>query len=1219
MSKNIAIEDIYKKKNLHQHIIDLPDTYIGSVSVEKKEMWVYNSESNLIELKEITFVPGLYKIYDEILVNARDHTVRDKTCKTIKVNIDKENNTISVWNDGKGVPIVKHKEYNIYIPELIFANLLSSTNYDTKGKTVGGKNGFGAKLANIFSTEFEIETVDSETKKKYYQKCENNMYKINEPIIEDSKEKSYTKITFKADLERFSLKELTSDIVSLFQKRVYDIAGCCDSVKVYLNDEQIKMKSFEDYIKLYFKKEKIIYEEHKRWKIGAIYCNNEFLQVSFVNGILTFQGGNHVSYILDQICSKLITIIKQKNKTVNVKPSHIRDNLVLFIDSVIEDPSFNSQTKELLNNKKDTFGSTCEISDEFIKELSKTGIVEQVIKFAEFKDMSSLKKTDGKKVSKLRDIEKLEDAQWAGSRKSKHCRLILTEGDSAKSFAMSGLKIIGREKYGVFPLKGKPLNVREATVKQLQENEEFINIKKILGLKQGIKYDDVSKLRYGGIVLLSDQDPDGSHIKGLLMNMFHTMWPSLLKIKGFIQCMTTPLIKIFKKSDIKRQNPIDFYNFYEFENWKNNNETSKYIIKYYKGLGTSTEKEARDAFNDFDKKIINYIWDIQNENNKVDINNNDENENKKETQKESEKEIYDSEDSDDEKSVKSNKSENSKRSNKNEEEDDIDLNDMNSTSYKALTLAFEKKKADDRKEWIMNYDKNNVLLTNSGDILISDFINKELIHFSKYDCDRSIPSMCDGLKPSQRKILYSSFKKKIFNDEIKVAQLGAYVSEQTHYLHGENSLFGAIINMAQDFTGTNNINLLNPNGNFGNRRGGEPSAPRYIFTQLNKLTPLIFRKEDDPILNHLYEDNDQIEPEYYAPIIPMVLINGVEGIGTGFSTFIPPFNPKEVINNIINLIDSKKLNEIQPWFKGFKGKITKVNKNKYNTQGIYQVIDSNTVLITEIPIGITIDKYKKNIETKYLIDENDKKNKQGENGRFIVDLINNSDNNEVNISLIFKGNYLQKLIKNGNLEDYLKLKSSISISNMYLHNSEGKIAKFDEILDIIMDYYTFRLEFYTKRKNYMLKHLENQLNILKYKVLFIKYVLADTIIIKKRKESDIIDDLIKLEFPKMSHDAFADESKKSYNYLTDMPLFSLTEDKINKLNDEYENKKKEYDDYLNTPETEIWRRELMELDKEYDKFINDFNNVDESKSKKNKKIKNDTLDNTSTNKKVNKK
>lgn len=1194
MSKNIAIEDIYKKKNLHQHIIDLPDTYIGSINVDKKMMWVFNSETKSIEMKEILFVPGLYKIYDEILVNARDHSIREKSCKTIKVSIDKQNNSISVWNDGKGIPIVIHKEYKIYIPELIFGNLLSSTSYDIKGKIVGGKNGYGAKLANIFSTEFEVETVDSENKKFYYQKFENNMFIINDPIIKDSNEKSYTKITFKPDLNKFSLKELTNDIISLFEKRVYDIAGCCDSIKVYLNNELIKFKSFEDYIKLYYKKDKIIYEEYSRWKIGAIFNDNEFNQISFVNGILTFQGGNHVSYILDQICNKLITIIKQKNKTVNVKPSHIRDNLILFIDSVIEDPSFSSQTKELLTTKRDEFGSTCDISDEFIKELSKTGIVEQVIKFAEFKDMSSLKKTDGKKVSKLRDIEKLEDAQWAGTRKSKYCRLILTEGDSAKSFAMSGLKIIGREKYGVFPLKGKPLNVREATIKQLQENEEFINIKKILGLKQGIKYNDVSKLRYGGIVLLSDSDVDGSHIKGLLMNMFHTMWPSLLKIKGFIQCMTTPLIKVFKKSDIKKDNPIDFYNFSEFDNWKKNNDISKYNIKYYKGLGTSTDKEARDAFNDFDRKIINYIWDIQKHNSK---NNNDDN----------------LSDDDDNNSQNSQNSQNSKKSinedkneDKNEEEDDIDLNDINSESYKALTLAFEKKKANDRKEWIMNYDKNNILLNNSGDILISEFINKELIHFSKYDCDRSIPSMCDGLKPSQRKIIYASFKKKIFNDEIKVAQLGAYVSEQTHYHHGENSLYGAIINMAQDFTGTNNINLLMPNGNFGNRRGGEPGAPRYIFTQFNKLTPLIFRKEDEPILNHLYEDNDQIEPEYYAPIIPMVLVNGVEGIGTGFSTYIPPFNPKDIINNVINLIDSNKLNDMYPWFKGFKGKITKVSKNKFNTSGIYQIIDSNTILITEIPIGISIDKYKKNIETKYLIDENDKKNKQGEKGRYIIDVINNSDNNEVNITLIFKGNYLQKLIKDNELDEYLKLNSSISINNMYLHDVDGKIAKFDEILDIIMDYYTFRLKFYNKRKNYMLKHLENQLNILKYKVLFIKYVLNDTIIIKKRKEVDIINDLIKFEFPKLSNDPFADDSKKNYNYLIDIPLFSLTEDKINKLNNEYDNKKQEYDDYLNTPETEIWRRELIELQKEYDKFIDQFNNTNDNtiKNKNNKNNKN---------------
>ena len=180
-----------------------------------------------------------------------------------------------------------------------------------------------------------------------------------------------------------------------------------------------------------------------------------------------------------------------------------------------------------------------------------------------------------------------------------------------------------------------------------------------------------------------------------------------------------------------------------------------------------------------------------------------------------------------------------------------------------------------------------ILDTNSNKVSHKDFINKEMIHFSIYDCERSIPNLMDGLKTSLRKILYSSFKKNL-TTEIKVAQFSGYVSEQSGYHHGEASLNGAIVGMAQDYVGSNNINLLLPNGQFGTRlQGGKDSASeRYIFTQLNQITRYIYRKEDDPVLEYLEDDGDPVEPRYYVPIVPMVLVNGGKGIGTGFSTDI---------------------------------------------------------------------------------------------------------------------------------------------------------------------------------------------------------------------------------------------------------------------------------------------------------------------------------------------
>ncbi|ARF09044.1 DNA gyrase/topoisomerase IV [Catovirus CTV1] len=1210
-SKTPSIEETYKKRNVHEAVLKEPDMWMGSIHMDKKHLWVYDEDSDVMVNREVEYIPGLYKIYDEILVNARDQTIRDRTCKIIKVYIDEETGVIRVWNDGTSIPVEIHKEYNIYVPELIFANLLTSANYDRKGKTTGGKNGLGAKLANIFSSQFTIKIVDSKNKKYYEQKCENNMYKINKPTITNSKDSSYIEISFLPDYEKFKLKGLTSDLVALFKKRVYDIAGCTNkNVKVFLNDKEIKIKSFEDYIGMFYDKKSLIYEEvNDRWRIGAIFDpTSGFNQITFVNGISTFQGGTHVSYITDQICKKIIDHIKIKHKKVNVKPSHIRENLTIFIDCVIEDPSFNSQTKDFLGSKASDYGSSCEVSDTFIKGLIDAGLVEEVVRLAEFKEESELKKTDGKKVASLSDIPKYERATWAGTRKSKYCRLILTEGDSAKSFALAGLDIVGKERYGVFPLKGKPINVREAAINSIKNNAEFTCIKKILGLKQGVKYTDVSKLRYGGIIILTDADVDGSHIKGLILNMFHRFWPSLLKIKGFIQSMATPIIKVFKKNDTKKNDPKIFYTIADYKHWLNEvgSDISKWSKpKYYKGLGTSTEKEAKQCFTDFENKVINYVWELSND--AISSNNND--------QLEDIKNDEEDDDLNDDKSVKNDEE---------EEQDDVDINDMNSKSYDAITLAFEKKRANDRKVWIGGYSKNNVIENHYGDIPISKFINEDLIHFSVYDNIRSIPSVCDGFKPSQRKILYASFKRKIDNEEIKVAQLGAYVAEKTDYHHGENSLYGAIIGMAQNFVGSNNINLLYPSGNFGSRRegGNDAASPRYIFTKLSNITRLLFREEDEPILKKQYEDdneaNHEIEPEYFCPILPYVLICGACGVGTGYSTNIPSFNPKDVANNILRMLENKDPMPIHPWYRGFTGKIQKImnDKNKenirYQTIGTYEIVNEDTVRITELPIGEWTEYYCQKLamhkigqKKKESVSKDDDKKKKSADKQFLVEVQNNSGNNKINIEVTFAGKNLQTFIKNGTLENELKLMNTISLSNMHLYNHLGKICKYDIVEDIFYDFYNFRLQVYRDRKNYMIKHLENKMRILQYKVQFIKDYIKEKIVVKAKSGDEVIRQLEKLAYPRLSTDFDALDDDKTYSYLTSMAIWSLTQEKINDIEAQYNKAKDEYNTYLNTPVEEIWKREIVEFLEGYEKWLieveNDDNCDDVDKSKKTKK------------------
>ena len=842
MSKTKSIEKTYIQMDPIQHIKEIPDTYIGSIEKAETEKYILSKDSNRIISKKIQYIAGLYKIFDEIIVNAIDQYTRlnlDNSMihkvTTIKVNIDEEKNEISVYNNGEGIPAVIHKEHNIYVPEMIFGNLLTSANYDKNEKKItGGKNGYGSKLTNIFSKKFIVETVDSQNKKKYVQTFTNNMSNKSKPKITYCSNKPYTKITFQPDLDIFNLKKLDEDTVSLMKKRVYDITACTGkTVSVYLNGKKLDCKTLDKYAKYYFDDyiEKV-YETtiDDRWEVLVVVNNNgSFSQVSFVNGINTVNGGKHVDSVVSHICRKLQHYIKTKGykrkKNLKIKQVNIKDNMFIFVRSIIENPSFDSQIKEYLTTPASKFGSKFEMTDKKVDKLMKTSLIERALKLSDFKDALNINKVTNKKNTTLRGIPKLDDANKAGSKDSKKCTLILTEGDSAKALAISGLSVVGRDYYGVFPLRGKLMNTRSITKKKICANAEISNIMKILGLSIGIfgKEKDKEKrkkilnekLRYGRVLIFTDQDVDGSHIKGLVINMFHDLWPEILELNNFIISLATPIIKVFKK-----KKKIDFYTLGEFENWKQKNNITGWRTKYYKGLGTSTSKEAKEYFTDFESKKIEYIY----------------NEDCKE--------------------------------------------DNSNKSKEALCLAFVKENAGKRKQWLKQYNKDNIIEQTEKKVLYEDFINKDLIHFSNYDCERSIACICDGLKPSLRKILYSVFKRNLKN-EIKVAQLAGYVSEHAAYHHGENSLYECIIGMAQNFVGSNNIELLDPLGQFGTRlQGGkDASAPRYIWTKMNELTQLIYHPDDTPLLTFNTDDGVKIEPKWYIPIIPMILVNGTEGIG----------------------------------------------------------------------------------------------------------------------------------------------------------------------------------------------------------------------------------------------------------------------------------------------------------------------------------------------------
>lgn len=1117
----------YQKKSDKQHILDNPDTYIGSIENVTTNCFIYDTSNSKICEKSIQFIPGLYKLFDEAIVNCRDHAIRMKQTSTdeknylvnnIAVSIDKDG-IITLFNDGNGIDVSIHPEYKIWIPELIFANLRTSTNYDKQEKKiVGGKNGFGFKLVLIWSTWGKIETVDHKTGKKYVQEFHDNLNQIDLPHITSCKNKPYTRVSFKPDYKRLGIENLSNDMISLFMKRVYDIAAVTEkTIKVKFNDNCLEVKNFVNYVDLYIgtktETERIYEQPHERWEYAVCLApNEEFTQVSFVNGIFTQKGGRHVDYIVNQIVKKLSEYIKSK-RHIDVKPSSIKEQLMIFINCTIENPAFDSQTKDYLNTAVSNFGSKCEVSDRFIEKLAKMGVMTTACKLTEVKESRTAKKTDGSKCRTIRNIPKLVDANFAGTNKSKDCILILCEGDSAKSGIISGLSREDRNLIGVYPMKGKMLNTRGESISKITDNREITEIKQILGLEHGKVYDQDSiktRLRYGKLMFMTDQDLDGSHIKGLGINMIDSEWRSLIEIPEFIGYMNTPILKATKGKSI-----VEFYNNGEFDKWKQSNDITKYTVKYYKGLGTSTSKEFKEYF---EKKKIVYFNRTENCCNTID-------------------------------------------------------------------MVFNKKRANDRKEWLSKYDREIYLNTSEKNVTYHEFINNDLIHFSKYDNERSIPNIADGLKISLRKILYSAFKKNL-KTEIKVAQFSGYVSEHSGYHHGEASLNGAIVGMAQNFVGSNNINLFEPKGQFGTRiMGGKDSASeRYIFTNLNPLTRLIYPEIDDPILDYINDDGDLVEPIYYVPIIPMILVNGTKGIGTGFSTDIMPYNPNQIVSYLEGLLSGyheikQKSLKIEPYYRGFKGTITAIDETnkRYLIRGCYQILGSDKIKITELPIGTWTQDYKEFLESLIVGNretDRDKKSKKQE--CFIKDYQDMSTDINVEFIVTFTNGSMKQLISEKHdyglegIEKYLKLYTTQSTTNMHLFNEKEQLKRYDDVYEIVKEYYSIRYGYYNKRREYLINKLGKELKTLSNKARYIKDTLEDKIDLRKKSREKIDEMLTKMKF---------DLNDNNYNYLIKMPMDSVSQENVDRLMKEHGMKEKELEGVKSSTVEKMWLTELSELKK----------------------------------------
>ena len=1099
----------YQRKSDKEHILDNPDTYTGTMEHTTQEAFVYDAASTSVVFKEITMIPGLFKLFDEACVNCRDHVVRCAAAiangsivdrPVTNISIDVTESQITLENDGTGIDIAMHPEHDVWIPEMIFAHLRTSTNYDKKEKRiVGGKNGFGFKLVLVWSKWGQIETVDASRKLKYTQVYRDNLDIIEEPTIAKCSRKPYTKVSFCPDFARLGMSGFTPDLLSLFHRRVLDIAAVTSkSVRVTYNGVVSPIRQLSQYADLYIGSKSDCARVHEspndRWEyVVALAPAQEFTQVSFVNGIHTAKGGKHVDYVINQIVRGLTAIIKKKKK-VDVRPSSIKEQLCIILRCDIENPSFDSQTKDHLTTAVARFGSTCDVSEKFIEKIGKLGVIDAACAITEVKATKAVKRQETGQRRVLRGVPKLVDANLAGTVRSGECTLILCEGDSAKAGIISGLSRDDRDKMGVYPLKGKLFNTRGESSARIAENKEIFEIKKSLGLEAGLEYsqkDVGTKLRYGSVLFMTDQDPDGSHIKGLAINLFDSHWPSLASIPGFLGCMNTPILKARRGT-----REIAFYNMQEYQDWRHDNENGRgWSIKYYKGLGTSTGKEFKEYF--ADRKVMKFC------------------------------------------------------SSGAECRDSIDL-------------VFNKKRAGDRKEWLSRYCPEVRLDVSADTVSYENFVSQEMIHFSKYDCDRSIPSLVDGLKTSLRKILFTAFKRNL-TKEIKVAQFSGSVSELSGYHHGEASLNGGIVHMAQNFVGAGNVNLLEPNGQFGTRlEGGLDSASeRYICTKLSPVARLLFPAEDDAVLDYLDDDGQMVEPQFYAPIAPLILMNGCKGIGTGFSTNIPCYNPLDVVAYLKSKLGicADQPPTLVPWYRGFRGSVVASGSQRYTVKGVWERVNSTTIRVTELPVGLWTSSFKSHVD--HLACDKTRE--------AVRDYTDHSTERDVEFTITFAPGYLDSQ-SDSDLEKFLKLTTTISTTNMHVFDESDRLRRLGSPEEIVEAFIPARMRVYEARHADLLERLERRMRLLSDKARFIQLVIDDQLELRGRLKDDIIANLRELGFQPIDD---------SYAHLVRMPIDMLSLEERQKLEAEHDECAKELDSWKKTTVLDLWDRDLNTFTQHY--------------------------------------
>lgn len=1137
-----------------EHVIKRPDMYIGSVDVRRSNETVIVRKDGkyACEQIEVECSMALLKFLDEAIVNCIDNQRRDASQKYIKVTILKTGE-FTVSNDGSTVPIEKHEDSNAWKPTVVFSEFLSGSNFDdSESRFTGGRNGIGIKATNTWSTSFEVTILNAADKKRFHQIFKNNMSTVGDATVKSySAKTSITTVKWMPDYVKLGMPTvlesgLDESVMRLLESRVYDICVCVrPSLGVWLNGSKIAIKNLQQYAKVLEIEGNGAHDSVTGQAGDLLFqiCitaraeNCESQIIGFVNGVKC-SIGTHIDMIQRKAAEIILARAKTKSKKsdLTLKPQFLKNELTVVMSTLIPNPRFTSQSKEVLDTPLKHFGFAWEPSASFRSALERSPVIDRIISLAQ----ESEKKQLAKNTKTNRTVPKIHKYDPATALfKKKHCTLILTEGDSAKSLAIAGLSVVGREEYGVFPLRGKFMNVSKFTAKRMMDNAEVSNLMAILGLEFGKIYDETSiqQLPYRRMVIFSDQDIDGSHIAGLLMNFIHTNHRSILNHwPDFIERFATPIVRLTSGPD-----KIGFFSIQEYQEWKRDNPNSNPKIKYYKGLGTSTSKDAKDYF----KNWKNHVTTVR----------------------------Y-----------------------------------TGSVCDSAIKTFFDDKASHERKQFLSeSYSPDSFVDYSQDATTISEFLCNEMAHFSNSDNVRSIPSAIDGLKPVQRKTLHT-FTSKNQVSEIKVAQAGAMVAEYTSYHHGETSVMEAIVGLAQDHVGTNNIAILRPEGQFGSRQNkpSEHAAPRYIFTCLDAITRKIFRSEDDAVLDYVHEDGKSVEPVYFVPVIPMALVNGQIGIGTGWSTSSPNFSPTDLIKRCMQLADVNGATtnasnlesvspDLTPWYANFKGLIQYIESDSsFRCSGTFHCDhEASTIHVTELPIGTWTEDFLKYVREK--LSSSTAKEAESSPERFVKSVNNYSTDTKVDVHL-----QCFSLPTWDVLDRILKLSTKLSLTNVHLFDKEYKLKHYSPS-EIINEHAEVRLDMYAKRRAHLIKEATHQLLVSKNRKRFITEIISDELVVKNMNQEKLNEELESRGFDKILYGA-GNSEVASYAYLLKMSIPSMTTDKVTEFEKQLLARAEDLKNAENSTPRAMWKHDLKELDAALEIYYEEKRRIAEYDAPQNSKV-----------------